>query len=191
MKNILTNPHVAVYLAAWRDYRKEVGEERDGITSVWRRKSDVVAAGWEGLMMAALSDTTWLCLRLVIERLNDIRQLWLTPGGYFFTRGGNMRRGTEEYLRRIRKSKRPSVTANMADRLTEAERLFEAALDCDDKLYQSGISRSDLDVIIIALAGSVSGGPVNRSGVPLFRGGKFRKETVNRLAREWNTNEGI
>lgn len=112
-------------------------------------------------MESVLSKTSWVALKLLLERRRDVRKLWMETPWTFFSVSGY--RGPIE---------KPIITVTMRDRVKEAEILYEEALNEDTPNLCN-----DVSVAILALAGYIVG------GVPMIGDTRRVKRTSTRLRR--------
>lgn len=158
-----------LFREAWRhDYAKT--KHKVGTTKAWRQHEDILHEAWKAYMYSVLSTTTWLALRMLLERRRDIRWLWVKPGGYFFTRAGNLRKRKRESLR----PKKHAV--NLDDRLMEIEQIYREALKEEGSEFEN-----TLTVVTLFLAGSITQGGTEPAHVPSIR----RSPLKRRRKRRW------
>lgn len=135
------------------DYAKT--KRRAGGVEAWRRHKDELHGAWRAYMGSVLDTTTWLALRMLLERQRDIQWLWTRPGGYFFTNRGNPRQRMRETLRPKKR------LVNLADRLAETEQIYHEALKEEGPGF-----RDTLMIVTLFLAGSITQGGTEPAHVP-------------------------
>lgn len=161
-----------LFKEAWCvDYAK--AKRQTGSVKAWRQHEAKLHGAWQAYMYSVLSTTTWLALRMLLERQHDIRWLWVKPGGYFFTRAGNPRKRKRESLR----PKRHIV--NLDDRLVEMGQIYHEALEEEGPEF-----KNTLAIVTLFLAGSITRGGTEAAHVPSIERRPYKRRRKRR--RLWS-----